>query len=276
MTLTESIQDLSTVLALPWGGQGPTLSPDAVDLLADRHDLPGWRIEAAAINDGVLPTRYLRNMHSISPEGQVRLLESRIAMVGLGGLGGALLEQFLRMGIGRIRAADGDCFEASNLNRQFLASDATIGHPKTHAAGARAAVINPSVECDFRATFLDTESLPEFLDGSMLAVDALGGLKDRLALQRAAGAAEIPLVTGALAGWTGYVAVVPPGHFGPADLMGHDNAAEEQLGCPAPAVTHTAALMAAAVSRIITGDTITDGTMTIFDLAEFTFDTIVL
>ncbi len=108
-------------------------------------------------------------------------------------------------------------------------------------------------------------------------MDALGGLTSRLALQRAASDANIPLVTGALAGWTGYIAVVMPGESGPADFMGQNDAAEEQLGCPAPSVAFMASVMATETIRLlIDASSSLAGKILIIDLQTLSFDTMKL
>ncbi|QGY42053.1 HesA/MoeB/ThiF family protein [Pseudodesulfovibrio cashew] len=245
--------------------------------IGNEHGVKGHVVEAKALSLGIHPARYLRNQLIIDIQHQAKLLESTIAQVGLGGLGGTLLEVFLRTGIGTIRGADGDTFEATNLNRQALSSPAALDRPKAEVAAERAEQLNPSVSFEAKNEFLDARTLPDFLDGADLAVDALGGLKTRPALQQAAADAGIPLVTGALAGWTGYVAVVMPGHEGPADIMGTDNGAEEKLGCPAPAVTFFAALMAAeAVKLLTTGQSELTSAMLIADLKTLSFDRILL
>jgi molybdopterin/thiamine biosynthesis adenylyltransferase len=239
--------------------------------------IPGWNIEAKALDLGILPTRYLRNMHSVTPEAQVRLLRSTVAQVGLGGLGGTIFEQLLRLGVGTLRVADGDTFEESNLNRQTLCDMETVWRSKAQAARLAATRINPSIAVDARHEFLTGDTLPHFLAGCDLAIDALGGLTHRLTLQQCAAAADIPLITGALAGWTGYVAVVMPGQTGPAEFMGHDNGAEEKLGCPAPAVSTVATLMAVEAVRMLCGDASPlAGKMLVIDLKQLTFDTVAL
>jgi molybdopterin/thiamine biosynthesis adenylyltransferase len=275
-SLEESIRSLAQPRALPWGGTGAVLDVNDVAKLAGKHGLPGHEIEALALSLDVTPARYLRNRQSVSREDQIHLLRANVAMVGLGGLGGSLLEQFLRLGIGRVRAADGDRFEASNLNRQALSTLDGLGRDKARAARLRADEINPSITLETHSEFLTDETLPGFLDGCALAVDALGGLTMRGHLQRAAAGADIPLVTGALAGWTGYVAVVMPGQIGPADLMGTDNGAEERLGCPAPAVNLVASLMALEVVNVLTGAPTLAGRMLVTDLRSYTFETISL
>ncbi len=262
---------------LPTGGVGKTILPDAVADIADNAKLPGWDIEARALGLGIIPTRYLRNMDTISATDQARLLSSRVAQVGLGGLGGTLFDLFLRAGVGTLRVADGDAFEASNLNRQALATSDTLGKKKTTAALASARRINPSATIDARTEFLTDKTLLSFLSGCNLAVDALGGLEHRLALQKAAAEVEIPLVTGAIAGWTGYVGVVLPGQPGPAQFMGHDNGAEEKLGCPAPSVSVMASLMAVEAIKILSGSPSSiEDRILVIDLKKLTFDTVSL
>lgn len=276
-TLADDIRSLARCAALPWGDDGVVLSLEAVRDLAHRHDVPGRAVEIEALKQGIRPLRYLRNQQGISGDGQIRLLESRVAQVGLGGLGGTLLDQFLRAGVGSIRCADGDVFEESNLNRQALSSPDNLGQAKARAAAGRAAAVNPSVDLEAVETFLTPETLPEFLSGCDVAVDGLGGLDNRLHLQHAAAEAGIPLVTGALAGWSGYVGVVMPGETGPADIMGRDNGAEETLGCPAPSVTFFASLMAAETLRLITGrHSPLAGKMLVVDLQTMTFETVII
>ncbi|NDV20023.1 HesA/MoeB/ThiF family protein [Pseudodesulfovibrio sp. JC047] len=273
--LLAEIQASAKNSLLPWGETGAILPTADVSALATRHGMSGHDVERHALTEGIYPLRYLRNMQSFTTDAQINLLEATIAQVGLGGLGGNLLEQFLRMGVGTIRTADGDHFEESNLNRQELSTIETLNKSKARTAMVRATSVNPSVDFSATDTFLTTESLPEFLSGATVAIDALGGLESRLHLQKAAAQVGIPLVTGALAGWTGYVGVVMPGDIGPADIMGVDNEAEGILGCPAPAVALIASLMATQTFKVLTGDpSLMQQTMIIVDLATTTFETI--
>jgi molybdopterin/thiamine biosynthesis adenylyltransferase len=273
--LIEAIRNQAVHRILPKGGEGETISLDAIALIAREHDIPGYIVEAEALKNDIYPTRYLRNMDGITKNDQIRLLESSIAQVGLGGLGGSLLEIFIRTGIGRIRTADGDDFEETNLNRQTLSTPGNIDCPKSEAALERGRLINSSMEIEAWNQYLKQPNFPDFLIGCDVVVDALGGLETRLAVQQAAAKANIPLVTGALAGWTGYVGVVMPGQSGPADIMGHDNAAEEILGCPAAAVTFIASIMATETIKILTDNHSTlAGSIFVIDLKSLTFDTV--
>jgi molybdopterin/thiamine biosynthesis adenylyltransferase len=232
------------------------------------------RVELAALELGITPERYLRNGSAYSLAEQARLLGARAAMVGLGGLGGHVLEILARSGVGHIRAADGDEFQPSNLNRQLLCTRRSLGGYKAAAAAARVKLLNPAVDFEPVAGFLDEALMERFLAGAELALDALGGLSDRPALLRQAAQAGIPLVTAAVAGQAGYVATVLPGATGPADLFGADGAAAENtLGTPAPAVVAAAALMAAEALNILCGRAPRlAGAMLVFDLGTMSFE----
>lgn len=78
--------------------------------------------------------RYIRNLGALTEEEYALLRSKTVFVAGCGGLGGYLIEMLLRIGVGEIRAADGDVFEASNLNRQLLSSRL----PAAAACGARA------------------------------------------------------------------------------------------------------------------------------------------
>ena len=274
-TLADDIQSYAENITLPWGDKGTVISLSNIQTLADTHSLSGYQVESQALKQEVVPLRYLRNMQTISLTDQIRLLESSVAQIGLGGLGGTILELFLRTGIGTIHCADDDLFEEANLNRQALSTPSNLGQPKTHVAMDRADKINPSVTLTAQHAFLTPATLPSFMAGYDVAVDALGGLESRLHMQHAAADVGIPLVTGALAGWTGYVSVVIPGQTGPADIMGQDNGTEETLGCPAPAVTFMASLMVTETIKLITDQhSPLTGKILVIDLHSLTFETV--
>lgn len=244
--------------------------------LARSEGLDLLGVEQAALQAGVVPEHYSRNMDSITEAEQLRLLRSDVALVGLGGLGGGLLESLARTGVGRIRAADGDVFEASNLNRQLLATTATLGHSKAEAAHDRCRAVNPAVRFVARADFLDSVGLEEMLQGADLVLDALGDLASRRSLAVACRNARVPLVAGALAGWSGYVALVRPGQPHPVEFMGGDDSAERKLGCPAPAVALISGLMAAEAVNVLLGRSRLDGKMLVADLRGMNFETVSL
>ncbi|WP_300882568.1 ThiF family adenylyltransferase, partial [uncultured Desulfovibrio sp.] len=116
--------------------------------------------QRAACRVGVWPARYVRNARQLSIQEQLALLESHVLLVGLGGLGGWLLELLARLGVGSITGVDADRFEESNLNRQLLGNAGNLGQSKARAAAARLAVVNPAIQFT---------SVPRFMDEALCA-----------------------------------------------------------------------------------------------------------
>ena len=78
-----------------------------------------------------------RTIRLVGEEGQARLLRAKVALFGLGGVGSYALEALVRAGIGEMLLVDGDAVEETNLNRQLIATRATLGQPKSEVARAR-------------------------------------------------------------------------------------------------------------------------------------------
>ncbi|PIE56856.1 MAG: thiamine biosynthesis protein ThiF [Desulfobulbus propionicus] len=217
------------------------------------HGVKLREVEAAALDAGLVPERYRRNIAGISMEEQATLLRSRVAVAGLGGLGGYVVEFLARAGVGYIRAADGDHFDRSNLNRQLLCTSETIGQKKAAATADRVRVVNPAVEFVVREEMLDADGFVALLEDVDLVVDALGGIAVRRVLQEAAARQNLPLVTGAVAGWTALAATVLPGDTRPEALWQGGQGAEEELGCLAPVIGTCASLQCAEVIHLLAG-----------------------
>lgn len=184
--------------------------------------------ELAACEAGHLPSRYARNGRLTSPAQQAMLLRARVLLVGLGGLGGHVLDGLCRMGVGQIMGVDGDSFEQSNLNRQLLCTSETLGQSKVQAAQGYARRVNTAVEFVPVAEYVRGAALQALVWGGFVrpddstaqalpfdvVVDALGGLDDRPALHAAARQAGIPVVAAGIAGLTGWVQVVQASQAG--------------------------------------------------------------
>lgn len=274
--LAQAILDAAVIREYA-AGATRVIDPERVRSLAEQFGSSPRTVELAALDREIIPARYARNLTSISMADQKRLLGSTVVQVGLGGLGGHLLDIMVRSGVGRIRAFDGDGFEASNLNRQLLSSEARMGAPKAEAALAHARSVNSSVELDARPEYADAQALEQALLGADLLVDCLGALSAREMLAYAHNAAGVPLVTAGVAGWTAWVSTVFPGEPGPAELMlavsGSGPDAQDALGCPAPAVAALAGIQAAEVLRLLAGhEPALRGRMLIFDLESMTFE----
>ena len=155
--------------------------------------------------------RYIRNLGALT-EAECALLRTKTVFVaGCGGLGGYLIEMLLRPGVGAIRAADGDAFEASNLNRQLLSSPSALGKPKAEAAAERAALVNPDIRFVRIPQFVTEENAAELIRGCDAVLDALDNIQARRILAKACAEDGIPLIHGAICAWSAQAAVVMPG-----------------------------------------------------------------
>jgi len=226
--------------------------------LAAASGYPVREVELAALETGIVPWRYLRNLGTAGLEGQAKLLRATVAVVGLGGLGGYVTEALARMGVGRLILIDGDVFEEHNLNRQLLSAEANLGVDKAQAARRRVAEINRAVEVVSHTARLTRENLPRLLEGADVVVDALDRLPIRLVLQEGAQALGIPLVHGSIAGFLGQVMTILPGDPGLVSLYGGggelpEQGLEAQLGTPAATPMAVAAWEAQEVVKVLLG-----------------------
>lgn len=225
--------------------------------LADRLGVSLAQVYDAALAAGVVPLRYLRNLGTVGIEGQRALLRSRVAVVGLGGLGGYVVEGLARSGIGTIIAIDGDAFEEHNLNRQALSSEGALGLPKATAAASRVAAINGAVTVEAHQERLTAANAAAVLASADVIVDALDNLPDRLLLQDTAAQLGKPLVHGAIAGFVGQVMVVMPGDRGLRALYRDgavlEHGIEAVVGTPAATPMLVAAVQVQEAIKLLTG-----------------------
>lgn len=111
------------------------------------------------------------------------LRHSRVAVLGLGGVGGAAAEAICRSGVGAMLLADYDKVDITNLNRQLIAVSSTVGQDKTEAAARRLRDINPELDLTLRDGRLTPENLPEVLDWQPdYILDCIDNVTAKLAL----------------------------------------------------------------------------------------------
>lgn len=150
-------------------------------------------------------------MQTLSSEENDKLKNYKVCVIGCGGLGGYVIEMLGRIGVGYITAVDGDVFQESNLNRQILSDIHSLGKSKSIVAKKRMMNVNPLIEINAINEFLTKENYFEILNGHDIIVDALDSIDARFMLQDACEELNIPLVSGAIAGWYGHVTTVYPG-----------------------------------------------------------------
>ena len=217
--------------------------------------------------------RYIRNLSALTEEECALLRTKTVFVAGCGGLGGYLIEMLLRIGVEEIRAADGDVFEASNLNRQLLSSPSSLGQSKAEAAAARAAMVNPDVRFVAVPQFVTVENAAELIRGCDAVLDALDNIQARRILARACAEAGIPMIHGAICGWSAQAAVVMPGD----DLIdriypeGARLNSKTSLSFTPP---FCAALQTALCTRLLTGRPLEAGRLYMADLLDMEMESI--
>jgi len=213
-------------------------------------------IEILALQNNIIPERYHRNLGVISPLEQVKLLQSKVAIIGAGGLGGTILELLTRMGIGKLIIADKDIMVDSNLNRQILSTETNLGQSKTEVAVKRVKEINSSIEITGHSVFIDSGNVKKIIEGAEVVVDALDNLPVRFILQQACRELNIPLVHGAIAGFNGQLTTIFPQDKGLELIYGSnknlpEHGSEVTLGAPTVTPALIASLEAQEVIKIL-------------------------
>ena len=233
-----------------------SISVKQIKNLSKAFGASGREVEIMALEHGVVPERYVRNMKTFSPQDQVALLKAQVSVVGLGGLGGTVVEILARLGIGTLNVIDGDTFEESNLNRQFLSMPKLMAKSKAETAARRVKEINPSIAVNQVSEFLNEKNGIDLLNRPDVVVDCLDNLKTRFVLERLCRQISSPLVSAAVAGSTGHVTTIYPGDQGLKLIYGDpgkipSRGAEVSLGTVPYSATFLAALECAEVAKII-------------------------
>ncbi len=128
--------------AAPDGKTYLVISLKATASISNSQGVPAKEVEITALKQGIIPSRYLRNIGTIGLDGQIKLLQSAVAVVGAGGLGSTVIELLARQGIGQLIIIDNDRFTEQNLNRQIMSTEGNLGKYKVIAAAKRVKEIN--------------------------------------------------------------------------------------------------------------------------------------
>jgi molybdopterin-synthase adenylyltransferase len=155
--------------------------------------------------------RYERQIRLFSEGGQERLKDAEIFIAGAGGLGSVTATYLAAAGVGRIRIADCDTVDWSNLNRQFLHLTPDLGREKAVSAEEMLAALNDEIEVEAFCCEISEESIPLLIGDAELIVDALDNYSARYLLNRAALERGIPLFHGAVSGFSGQATTILPG-----------------------------------------------------------------
>lgn len=217
--------------------------------------------------------RYARNIPALT-EAECQLLhQKKVLVVGCGGLGGHIIDQLARIGVGGIRAVDGDVFEETNLNRQLLSSVPLLGIGKANAAAERIAQVNPEVAAEAVETFLTEANVSDLLAGCDVVLDALDNIQSRKILATACEKSGIPYIYGAISGWVAQAAISMPGdHL--LDLLYPEGTVLRDKSVLSFTPALCASMQVSLCVKLLTGRPVETGTVYYFDLLNSEFETI--
>lgn len=210
--------------------------------------------EILALENGICPSRYEKNIGCLGMAGQAKLLRSRAAIAGCGGLGGWAAEMLARAGVGELVLIDGDSFDDGNLNRQLLATEKNIGMAKADMAAIRIIEVNKAVSVYPCVSRLTRENARTLLEGCDVVIDALDNNSSRRDVFRTCGELGIPFVHGAIGGFFAQVGVFYPGDkpFWMEEGV-PDQGVEAETGNPSFTPAFTASLQTAEAIKILAG-----------------------
>ncbi len=175
---------------------------------------------------------FKRNIGWVTEAEQQQLRSTRVAIAGMGGVGGSHLVTLTRLGVGAFNISDFDVFELPNFNRQVGATMRHLGRPKIDCLAAMALDINPDLCLNRFSTGVNEASIEAFLEGANIYVDGIDffAMTARSLVFEACAAKGIPAITAAPIGWGTSLLVFMPGEMTFEDyfqLRGH--AQPEQL-----------------------------------------------
>jgi len=156
--------------------------------------------------------RYSRQimLEEIGYQGQLKLKQAKVCVVGVGGLGNPIVTRLATMGVGNIRIVDRDVIELSNLHRQTMFNEDDVGQVKVETAAKKLRKLNPDVVIEELPVSINDYTAIDVVDGCDVVVDALDSVDARYALNKACIEKKIPFVTGAAVGVTGQSFTILP------------------------------------------------------------------
>ncbi|MFI8717629.1 molybdopterin-synthase adenylyltransferase MoeB [Stenotrophomonas sp. NPDC077464] len=157
--------------------------------------------------------RYSRHLllPQVGVAGQQKLLDARVLLLGAGGLGSPAAFYLAAAGVGHLRIADDDVVDRSNLHRQILHTDASVGQPKVQSARERLLALNPRLDVDAVQARVTSDNVDALLDGVDVVLDGSDNFPLRYLLNDACIQHRLPLVYGAVERFTGQVSVFDAG-----------------------------------------------------------------
>jgi molybdopterin/thiamine biosynthesis adenylyltransferase/rhodanese-related sulfurtransferase len=172
----------------------------------------GYKVEVPRVMTPEQRERYSRHMlvPEIGAEGQQKMLDAKVLLLGAGGLGSPTALYLAAAGIGTIGIVDDDVVDLSNLQRQVIHTTDRIGQPKVDSAQESMNAINPDVNVVKYETRLDASNIMEIIEGYDVIVDGVDNFPTRYLLNDASVRLKIPVVSASILGFDGQLSVFAP------------------------------------------------------------------
>ena len=156
--------------------------------------------------------RYSRQvmLEQIGYQGQLKLKQAKVCVVGVGGLGNPITARLVAMGVGKLRIVDRDVIELSNLHRQTMFNEDDVGQVKVETAAKKLRKLNPDVVIEELPISINDFTAVDVVDGCDVVIDALDSVNARYSLNKACVEKKIPFVTGGAVGVTGQSFTILP------------------------------------------------------------------
>lgn len=173
----------------------------------------GYEVEVPRSFSAEQRERYSRHLlvPEVGAEGQQKLLDARVLLLGAGGLGSPTALYLAAAGVGTLGIVDDDVVDLSNLQRQVIHTTERIGTPKVDSAAETIKALNPDVNVVGYPTRLDASNIIEIIEGWDIIVDGVDNFPTRYLLNDASVRLGIPVVSAAILGFEGQLSVFAPG-----------------------------------------------------------------
>ncbi|HEV7882728.1 MAG TPA: molybdopterin-synthase adenylyltransferase MoeB, partial [Solirubrobacteraceae bacterium] len=172
----------------------------------------GYQVEVPRVLTPEQRERYSRHMlvPEIGAEGQQKLLDAKVLLLGAGGLGSPTALYLAAAGVGTIGIVDDDVVDLSNLQRQVIHTTDRIGVPKVDSAEQAMKELNPDVDVVKYQTRLDASNIMDIISGYDVVVDGADNFPTRYLLNDASVRLQIPVVSASILGFDGQLSVFAP------------------------------------------------------------------
>jgi molybdopterin/thiamine biosynthesis adenylyltransferase/rhodanese-related sulfurtransferase len=172
----------------------------------------GYEVDVPKFMSAEQRDRYSRHilLPEVGIEGQQKLLDARVLLLGAGGLGSPTALYLAAAGVGTLGIVDDDVVDLSNLQRQVIHNTERVGTPKVESAAVTIGALNPDVNVIQHKVRLDASNIMEILPNYDIVVDGLDNFPTRYLLNDASVRLRIPVVSAAILGFDGQLSVFKP------------------------------------------------------------------